>query len=101
MGERTDYAAMTALIPIAVDRAVEVWRTGQHAVAEGSVAQCAARSVERRAWQAAATPTEAVELLAAEQELVNVKLNTVAARRANERIVKLRAMRAASAGEAL
>jgi hypothetical protein len=92
---------MTALMSIAVDTAVGVWKTGHHAVAQTSAAQRAAHSVELRAWLVAATPAEAEELQASEQKLANVKVNATEARRAIEHLTRLRSKHVTSAGEAL
>eukprot|EP00928_Gymnodinium_smaydae_P042103 TRINITY_DN28406_c0_g1_i1.p1 TRINITY_DN28406_c0_g1~~TRINITY_DN28406_c0_g1_i1.p1 ORF type:complete len:235 (+),score=42.46 TRINITY_DN28406_c0_g1_i1:322-1026(+) len=49
--ERTDYAAMYALLPGgATEAAVSVWRTGRHAVSGPSRAQACARLAEQKAW---------------------------------------------------
>lgn len=49
---RTDYAAVVALLDRVVEAAVDVWRSGRHAAAEGTAAQRSVRAVEAQAWAA-------------------------------------------------
>jgi len=57
--DRTDYAAMMALLPAnAVEAAVRVWKSGRHAAGQDFEAQRCVRAAEVRAWRLGGGPEE-------------------------------------------
>ncbi|CAE8630530.1 unnamed protein product, partial [Polarella glacialis] len=95
--ERTDYAAMSALLPgRAVEAAVEVWKSGRQAAFGDTAALRSVRQHEIRAWGLGCSPAMARELHEAEQACLLMR-----GQADEDRLVMLRAARASSAGEAV
>eukprot|EP00931_Biecheleriopsis_adriatica_P067512 TRINITY_DN41639_c0_g1_i1.p1 TRINITY_DN41639_c0_g1~~TRINITY_DN41639_c0_g1_i1.p1 ORF type:complete len:417 (+),score=64.68 TRINITY_DN41639_c0_g1_i1:46-1296(+) len=98
--ERTDYAAMIALLPgRAVDAAVAVWRSGRHAVASDTAEQRTVQKHEVRAWELGNQGPDAAEELRQAEYSVSVPSSSQA--RAEEHLARCRACRASKPGEAV
>ena len=96
--ERTDYAAMMALLPgRAVDAATALWRTGRHAAGGETMRQRSVRQTELRAWELGNSSTEAEQELRAAEEAVKL----TCAPSEVQALMNHRAQRVMPAGEVL
>ncbi|CAE7274901.1 unnamed protein product [Symbiodinium natans] len=96
--ERTDYAAMVATLPTrAVEAAISLWRSGQHAAGVDTTQQRSVRQIELRAWAMGNARQEAEEELRAAEDAAKISSSTSHL----EVLRACRAQRAQSAGEVL